>query len=157
MTPYAPRDIGFLGVRVARGWSLKLYSVHYAERPLEWDSFQPGFALAEADLPQPPTAPGRVGAGFLIGHQGRTGDYVVLGWWDNENELPLRVFVRRGGGDWRRARGSESVCVWDLEIIWHERTAWVETVLSAAGSRAIETYLRRGWQAGPEDPARAPA
>lgn len=148
MTAYAPRDIRFHGVRDARGWSLKLYSVHYAARPLDWESFGPGFSLAEADLPQPPAAPGRLGAGFLIGHQGKTGDYVVLGWWDNENELPLRIFVRRAGGDWRRAQGSESICVWDLEIIWHERTAWIETVLSPGGSGARETYLRRGWQTG---------
>ena len=62
---------------------------------VDWAAFEAGLKLAEAELPQPAEAAGRPGLGFLIAHQGRTGDYVVLGWWDHENELPLRVFLRR--------------------------------------------------------------
>ena len=32
----------------------------------------------------------RAGVGFLVLHHGRSADYAVLGWWDNEHEMPLR-------------------------------------------------------------------
>jgi hypothetical protein len=143
MQPYSPRAIRFHGLRGPTGWKLKLYSVAFDETPIDWTGFERGLGLAEAELPVPDAAAGRPGLGFLIAHQGRTGDYAVLGWWDNENELPLRVFVRRGKReDWRAARGGESVCVWDLEIIASERDAWVETMLSG---QAVDpaAYLER--------------
>jgi hypothetical protein len=68
----------------------------------------------------------------------------VLGWWDRENELPLRVFVSPdlSAGSWRRSEGSESVCVWDLEILWAEREFYVATVLKP-GSGDVAEYLAR--------------
>jgi hypothetical protein len=76
-------------------------------------------------------------------HQGR-GDYLVLGWWDNENELPLRVLVW-GESGWREARGSESVCVWDLRILWHERDAYVATVLSGRDPADYLAWILQGY------------
>jgi hypothetical protein len=132
MQPYSPRPIRFWGTRRAGGWTLKLYSVAYeAGRPIDWEGFEPALRLAEAALPPPDVSRGRPGLGFLIAHQGATGDYTVLAWWDNENELPLRVWVRRDREDpWRPAQDGESICVWDLEIIWAERQAWIECLLS---------------------------
>ena len=81
----------------------------------------------------------------MIAHQGRTALYCVLGWWDNENELPLEVFVRgrEPGAEWHLARGPESVCVWDLQVIAFERDAYVATVLSSGrdAADAVEAYL----------------
>lgn len=71
----------------------------------------------------------------------------MLGWWARENELPLRVVVRYPGSDdaqWRLARGEESVCVWDLQVIAHERDAWVATLMSGADADAMRReYLAR--------------
>ncbi len=144
MEPFEPRPTSFHGLRSAGGWQLKLYSIRHGAGPVDWDFFAPGIALAEAALPQPAAAEGRPGVGFLIVHQGRTGNYVVLGWWDRENELPLRIFVHPGvpGGIWRRNEGSESICVWDLEIIWAERGFYVETMLVSTGE-SVPEYLSR--------------
>jgi hypothetical protein len=155
---FQSRPMRFLGVCEVGGWRLKTYSITYGDRALDEPSFEQGLRTASPSLPQPPIAPGRPGVGFVIFHQGRTGDYVVLCWWDNENELPIRVFVRRNGHDarrrassdrrlparddaWRRAEGGESVCVWDLQIIAAERDAYVTHVLSPAGPD-IDAYLR---------------
>ena len=143
MRPYAPRRIRHHGVRTSDGWSLKLYSVVYdRSRPLDWDGFEPALRLAETSLPHPDPARGRPGLGFLIAHQGLTGDYVVLAWWDRENEMPLRVWVRSDRADWHAAADDESVCVWDLEIVWAERGAWIECMLGAGGPRPAD-YLER--------------
>jgi hypothetical protein len=68
---------------------------------------------------------------------------VVLAWWDHENELPPRVFLRRvRTHPWRAAQAGESICVWDLEILWDERLAYVATMLTPAGSGRAG-YLER--------------
>jgi len=131
--PYASRPIRFLGLTHHGGWTLKTYSVIYGDRPLD-RRFEDGFRRAVGALPDPDPAAGRPGLGILIAHQGLTGDYTVLAWWDHENELPIRIWVRRqGDAEWRAAREGESVCVWDLELIGSERNAWVDTMMSPSG------------------------
>ena len=150
MHPFAPRRIEFHGLRSVAGWRLKLYSVVYGEPALDWDALSPGIALAEAVLPQPAVTPTRPGVGFLIAHQGRGCNYVVLGWWDRENELPLRIFVSPDARpqSWRPNQSTESVCVWDLEIVWAEREAYVATVLHRDGCD-VEGYLARIHETSP--------
>jgi hypothetical protein len=140
--PYQPRPVSFLGVRTVRGHRLKTYGIVYGDTTLDTGRFEPGLVMLSEHLPEPAVAPGRPGVGFALLHQGRTADYLVLGWWDNENELPLRVAVRDAGG-WRPAAGGESVCVWDLKVIWHEREAYVATVLSGRPGGSPEAYLSK--------------
>lgn len=137
-TPFAPRETRFHGLVEHAGHRLKGYTVRYGDRPVDWEEHRAGIDLALAALPEAKPAAGRPGLGFLIVHRGRGVEYVVLSWWDRENELPTRIFVR-DEGPWRPA-GRESFCVWDLEIFAAERDAYVETVL--AGGTA-ENYLAR--------------
>jgi hypothetical protein len=147
--PFSPRPTRFAGVLAHAGWRIKRYAITAGAAPLDWAAFEPGVALALAALPSPAAAPGRPAVGFLVAHRGRGADYVVLGWWDRENELPTRVFLCEQdapGAAWRAARGGESFCVWDLAVIAGERDAYVATVLAAddAGSAAaVERYLAR--------------
>jgi hypothetical protein len=144
VNPYRPRKIRFHGVEPVAGFRLKLYSISMDGTPIAWPPFSDGLRLALAALPRPAVAPDRPGLGFVIAHRGR-GDYAVLAWWDRENELPLRVFVRPqgAGARWRPAREGESVCVWDLEVIAHERDAYVETLLASGVRDRTADYLDR--------------
>jgi hypothetical protein len=144
---YAPRRVRTLGLAKPNGFRIKQYSIVYGEGPFREADFAAGLRLAYEALPPPAVTAGRPGIGFAIAHQGNGADYVVLAWWDNENELPLRVFVRpqTAGAAWRPARGGESVCVWDLAVIAFERQAYVETVL---GGGAVEDYLQRRLEDG---------
>jgi len=177
-TLFAPRPTRFLGVRDFEGWRLKVYSIILGDRPLDRDGFERGLDLAIQSLPRDESVTtSRPGVGFVILHQGRGADYVVLCWWDRENELPMRIVVRerdegieasrdqgtggssdQGARSWRPARGSESICVWDIDVIWFERNAYVETVL-AAGARdpreAISAYL--AWKRPDSPPPLTPA
>lgn len=145
MHPYAPRDTHFTGLHTVNGWSLKQYQIQF-ETGTDWSDFAPAAELADHSLPAPDPAAGRPGFGFTIAHSGRGADYFVLGWWNAENELPLSVWVRRDGKEWRPAHAGESVCVWDLEVIWHERQAWVRTMMreQADGGAYLSAVLQDG-------------
>ena len=148
--PFVPRPIVARDVLAHGDWRLKRYAITLGDTLLDWDAFDDGIAMALATLPQPAVAPGRPGAGFVVAHRGRGADYVVLGWWSEENELPVHV-VRRDqtpGAAWRAARHGESFCVWDLQVVAFERDAWVATVLSDNPTRAplaerVDAYLAR--------------
>lgn len=136
MEPYRPRPIRFHGVRDLAEWRLKLYTIVYGGGDPSLPDYEGVWPLVTAALPEPAVTDGRPGVGFVILHRGRGVHYGVLGWWDRENELPLRIFVRglEPGARWRPARGNESVCVWDLEVIGFERDVYVRTVLAPSGA-----------------------
>lgn len=139
---YAARPIRFRGIREFGAWRLKEYAITLENTPLHETDFEAGVRAALDCLPSAAVAAARPGVGMLLLHAGRGALYVVLAWWDNENELPLRVFVRADGErTWRPAGSHESVCVWDLEVIGFERQAYTETVLAADSD--IAEYLRR--------------
>ena len=130
MQPYAPRPIRCSGLETRDCWRLKRYAISFDGSPLDRGVFEEGLALARRALPEPAVAPGRPGLGFVVAHHGGTADYVVLCWWDQENELPTRILVRPSGEDhWRPASARESFCVWDLEVIGFERDTYVATML----------------------------
>lgn len=135
--PFEPRPVRFLGIEAIHGYRLKCYSIVYGDAPFRREEFDGGMTLAVNALPSPAVTGGRPGVGFAILHQGRTGHYLILSWWDNENELPTRVFVRTDG-EWRPGREHESFCVWDLEVMWRERKAYVGTLLAG---KSAEAYL----------------
>lgn len=149
MNPYSPRPIRFQGLVTHEGWVFKRYTVTLASAASEpssegWSEFMRGRALAFADLPAPARTAVRPGVGFLIEHRGAAADYVVLGWWDRENELPVRIKVRdqQPGSMWRAAGPSESFCVWDLQVIAFERDAYVTTLLAQrADDSSRDRYL----------------
>lgn len=130
-TPYATCPVTSLGTIELRGCRLKSCSIVYGDVPFNPSAFEPGLALAELELPQPAVTSARPGLGFVIFHQARSGPYLILAWWDNENELPVRVFLADAAG-WRSAAAHESFCVWDLRVPWHEREAYIRTMLSGA-------------------------
>jgi len=136
---YQPRPLAFLGVQDVAGYRLKRYSIRFGDAPLEMAKFDQGWQLVPTLLPQPAVSTDRPGIGFAILHQGRTGDYLILSWWDRQNELPTRILYRDASG-WRRAEGGESFCVWDLRVMWWEREAYINSVL-AGRSNAVECYL----------------
>jgi len=141
--PYRDRSIVFHEVRSQNEWLIKIYSILYGSRPLEWNILEEGIALSFTGLPEPARDIHRPGVGFAIAHQGRGMYYVVLSWWGNENEYFNRVFVRPYGTNqqWREATEHESACVWDLQIIYFEREAYVTTILSREGTPDLEAYL----------------
>lgn len=150
--PYRPRPIRFLRVAEDRGWRLKVYSIIYGADPLDETAYQHGLRLAFDDaLPQPAVTEHRPGVGFVICHQGRGIHYLVVCWWDNENELFTRVFLRSFDetATWEPAEGRGAPCVWDQQIIAFERDAYVQTVLSESVHLDCNAYVAQRYELAP--------
>ena len=145
---YAPRSTSLDCVREHENWRLKLYDIDKDGGAIDAAAFEPGIELALKDLPTPAVTDERPGVGVIIRHQTPTLLYLILCWWGRVNEMPIRTFGNelgegadiRGRG-WRAAQGDESVCVWDLDVIAHERNAYVDHVLSRPDAPDLEAYL----------------
>lgn len=139
---YADRPTTFDRVIARAGWRLKQYTIRNRDSVNE-SAFDEAMAFALDALPSPATDALRPGVGFVIRHEGATARYLVLCWWDNENELPMRIWVQPTDGStcWRRAGLRESVCVWDLAVIEHERRAYIAHVLARGAAPDLDGYL----------------
>ncbi|MEL7086335.1 MAG: hypothetical protein AAGE92_08090 [Cyanobacteria bacterium P01_G01_bin.4] len=84
------------------------------------------------DWPQTPA--------FVVFHDGTNAGYLVLAWWENDNELFTSVSVRESSS-WVVDSDKYSFCLWDLEILWAERNIYIETMYS--GSTDLDAYRRQ--------------
>ena len=64
---------------------------------------------------------------FVIFHDGASCDYLVLVWWQNDNELFTSVSVKTEG-EWVEDPTKFSFCLYDLEIMWTERNIYIQTI-----------------------------
>lgn len=77
---------------------------------------------------------------FAICHEAAKARYLVLGWWGNDNEMFIAVAAQDASG-WVEDLSRYSFCLWDMEVMWHERNAFVETLYGNAPS--LEAYRAR--------------
>lgn len=137
--PYLPRVITPAGIRNLNHWQLKCYVIRYSQAQGGTPDYAPAYQLVGQWLPHDAETVDRPGVGFVIEHQGKTLNYLIVGWWDNENELRVKVWVQQQGV-WRAAR-DESFCVWDLQVMAFERNAFVDTLLQHTPD--IPAYMNR--------------
>ena len=123
-SPYIPRAITPRGVLSVGDWRLKRYDIRVPGGAFDDKAYEDGLAQIAEYLPSKAKTSERPGVGFVICHQGATCLYLVINWWDNQNELFQRVLIRDvGAGAWRDGAGVASFCVWDAEVIWLSHSA----------------------------------
>ena len=144
--PYRKRPIRWLERYETGDWRLKVYSIAYDALPLRAGLVDEAKNLLTPHLPQ--VGENVYGVGFIGVHQGRGGDFVFIGWWGNENELFFHVYVAPHGQPWNYCNASGPLaCTWDLNLVFNERQAWVDTVLTNPGGPDIEAYLAAHYNA----------
>ncbi len=98
-------------------------------------------------LPRPAVDDRRHGVGFVYAHDGATGCFGAVNWWQDLTDLQHRSFLTTETSDPESvelARADEfQVCVWDIAVVSSERDAWYETVLTNPGGPHVEAYLAR--------------
>jgi hypothetical protein len=141
---YRRRPVRFLDYWRLDGWTLKVYGIAYqGERPGD-ALLAAARQVAATRLQQSAADSNHYHLGFVGIHQGKTGNFVFVDWWADENELHHHVYVSPADNpealEYRTPSGL-SACVWDLRVIGHEREAWLQAVLKAYPQPDGQAYL----------------
>jgi hypothetical protein len=112
------------------GWRLKQYEM--TVRPQ--DVPDPRLLKAAADMAAVVLPPATVthGVGFLIAHQARPACFVILDWWHDRYDLSQRYYTSPldHPGSLSELSPGEVGCIWEMEVLVHERAAWIEHVIN---------------------------
>lgn len=105
---------------------IKLYTISARHAPVD----QAPYRLRLERIKATKTVDWSITPAFAIFHDGAGMAYLVLAWWGNDNELFTSVSVQTPDG-WVESPSEYSFCVYDLEVFWHERNAFVQQVYCA--------------------------
>lgn len=142
---YRPRPVRFLELLELGPWRIKLYGLNAEHKRLLPELVKAAKELARKVLPSGGEANDAYGVGFAGVHCGIDSNFIFFDWWANENELHHHVFTSSMERplDIRPAPDGVTACVYDLQVMWFERNAWVEKVLSNPEGPDVEAYLKK--------------
>ena len=145
LPPYKPRPIRFLELWQPDGWRLKVYGIAHGKPVPRGELIDAAKRVARAALTKDASSTDHYSVGFLGIHEGRTGNYIFVDWWADENELHHQVYI--GPSDVPTQlndipRNGPTACVWDLRVMAFERDAWLECILKNPRPD-VEAYLQR--------------
>ena len=144
METYQSRNVGFFGLHTLGAWRVKMYTISHQARFAAVGAFQSALErlptmLQEAEAGPWPT----YGQAFVIVHEGRDGVWALYYWWTGGEMLESRLYFapHTEPTQWRPyPRPGGLVCVWELEVIIHERQAWIDHVLRRAKAPDFAAY-----------------
>lgn len=145
--PYRKRPVRFIEIYQYNDWQIKLYSIsiqhefvssmniELAKRCMpEWLKHTDNYPLNTYQI------------ATLILHEGKEGCFAIISWWIDENMLQLHVYLssydQPSTFQLYSDKGMVS-CVWEMAVLWFERNAWVEHVLSKPSSPDFNSYLQQ--------------
>jgi hypothetical protein len=141
---YRPRTIHFLGLWEIHEWRLKAYTISPAGVEPAQELMEGAKALAKDRIAGSARSGETYRVGYVGVHAGKAGNFVFIDWWANENEVYHHVYAspaaRPTDFQYLTPTGA-SACVWDLQLIWFEREAWVASILSRPEAPDIDAYL----------------
>ena len=117
---------------------VKLYTITPADTRVDTDVYLPRLAAMKRARP----VAWRETPAFAICHDGATARYLTLGWWGDDNEMFVAVAARTGEA-WVEDPGRYSFCLWDMEVMWHERNAFVRHMYGARAD--LDAYRADGF------------
>jgi len=83
--------------------------------------------------------------GFLILHSGTEGIFSLINWWVGKNMLNTHIFMTNPNepANFTKISGDGlAPCIWELEIINHERISWIYNILKQESKPNFQAYLK---------------
>ncbi len=133
MGNYQPRKIRFKELIKLNDWHIKVYTIAKAgafendsfyqnacKQIPKWLSYDNGFDSSNDKI------------AFLILHSGTEGIFSLINWWVGRNMLNTHIFLSQHDqiDEFKMISGTGlAPCIWELEIINHERTSWLNHIL----------------------------
>jgi hypothetical protein len=143
LEPYQPRTIHFVEIHEAQGWKLKVYNILHPNKTPNPQLIGAAKQTALDFLPGH-SEPGHYGVGFISVHQGKSYDFVTVGYWTYSTELRHQSYMRASSAAATLAPITTELSsdVWDIRLLGFERDAWVNEVL-AANATTPDGYLAK--------------
>jgi hypothetical protein len=145
MQEYQTRSIRFKALEEIEDWKIKVYTISkhgsfdhpdYYNNVLNqlkvWLKTDNGFDSSNNKI------------GFLILHAGTEGIFALLNWWVGTNMLNTHIYLTDPAqpDNFQKISGNGlSSCVWEFEVINHERVSWTNNVLKKHLHPNFEHYL----------------
>lgn len=82
---------------------------------------------------------------FLILHSGTEGIFSLINWWVGKNMLNTNIFMTnpKEPNEFEKISGDGlAPCIWELEIINHERVSWTSNILKKEPKPQFDNYLK---------------
>lgn len=145
MQSYQARKIEFKGYLSIDNWQLKVYTI-VKDGTFEYPEF---YANVQLQLPNWLSLDNSFNSnhnsvGFLILHAGTEGIFSLINWWVGDNMLNTHIFKT----DYNNLNRFDKIsgdglapCIWELEIINHERLSWINQVLKKPKEPDFQEYL----------------
>ncbi|MEM7654489.1 MAG: hypothetical protein AAF399_00040 [Bacteroidota bacterium] len=133
MQPYQTRKIAFHELLKVDDWQIKVYTIAKTG-----DFSHPAFyEQVKAELPKWLALKNNFDdshdrIGFLILHGGTEGIFSLVNWWVGTNMLNTHIFLTdpQQPDHFTKISGDGlAPCIWELEVINHERISWMYHVL----------------------------
>ena len=145
MSSYKTRHITFKELITVNDWKVKVYTItktqkfensefynNVLNKLPEWLAMTNSFNANHEHI------------AFLILHFGTEGIFSIINWWVGENMLNTNIFI----SDYEEPQTFKKIsgdglapCIWELEVINHERLSWIKNVLKPNITRNYHKYL----------------
>ncbi|HNR20997.1 MAG TPA: hypothetical protein PKN75_11845 [Bacteroidia bacterium] len=145
---FEPRPIRFIELFECDNWKIKCYSISFDSSPVNDTIIHAVKSdlskwLLESQAYSLPTYK----IATLIIHKWSGGHFAVINWWIDKNMMQLFVYLAENKTPLNFKLYSDKgmvTCVWEMEILWFERNAWVEEVLKKELSETtLGDYLQK--------------
>jgi len=133
MEAYKTRNIIFREIVTIDNWRVKIYTIskiqefnhpdfykNVLEQLPKWLKLENSFESSNDKI------------AFLILHSGTEGIFSLINWWVGKNMLNTNIFLTnpKKPSDFKKISGDGlAPCIWELEIINHERVSWTHHIL----------------------------
>lgn len=146
MEKFKKRAVKYLDIIEFGDWKFKLYSLKYNELRVTPEieniikAILPDWIKEKSQINNFPNYK----MGTVIIHEAKDSILVVVNWWIYENVIQGHVYTSEYENPNKFVDFSSKglqFCVWEMNILWHERNLWVEHVLKKPDKPDWDSYL----------------
>lgn len=142
---YKKRNIKFIELITFNDWTIKSYTISEHEKFTSLVTYNKALESLPTWLNQINSFDqNHNNLSFLIIHEGREGVFVLINTWVGGNMLQTHVFLAKYNTPDAFTKISGDglfACVWELEVINHEKKAWIKHVMKNHENPNYTSYL----------------
>ncbi len=145
MNLYEARKVEFKELIDINDWKIKIYTISKSgkfDHPQFYKAVKK--ELEKWLLLDNSFNPSNDKIGFLVLHSGNEGIFSIINWWIDKHMMNTHIFLSRLNEptNFTKISGDGlAPCIWELEIINHERVSWMDNILKQVSEPNYKNYF----------------